>query len=110
MIDYKLHEEIKLLTQNCYNPKTNFLPNDWELINFIPNTSSGFKAGIYKKDDYIVIFYFLTDFLIDFCNIFLIHAFRKCHHWINITNLNITLMTIFLISRNSSCFKIMGTI
>lgn len=28
MIDYKLHEEIKLLTQNCYNPKTNFLPND----------------------------------------------------------------------------------
>ena len=62
MIDYKLHEEIKLLTQNCYNPKTNFLPNDWELINFIPNTSSGFKAGIYKKDDYIVIIYSGTDF------------------------------------------------
>ncbi len=29
MINYELHEEIKLLTQNCYNPQINFLPYGW---------------------------------------------------------------------------------
>ncbi len=69
MINYELHEEIKLLTQNCYNPQTNFLPYGWKLIKFIPNTSTGFKAGIYTKDEYVVIIYSGTDFIINNNNI-----------------------------------------
>ncbi len=33
-----------------------------ELIKFVPNTSTGFKAGIYTKDEYVVIIYSGTDF------------------------------------------------
>lgn len=53
MIDYKLHNDCKAISGAEYKKA----PNDWERIKTKSNILTGFRAGVYKKDNNIIIKY-----------------------------------------------------
>ena len=49
MEKYKLHEDIKILSENVYMP--NNLNNGWQLVKDVPNSDTGFQGAIYKNNN-----------------------------------------------------------
>lgn len=51
MIDYKLHNDCKAISGAEYKNSKIKAPNDWERIKTKSNILTGFRAGVYKKDN-----------------------------------------------------------
>lgn len=68
MIDYKLHNDCKAISGAEYKKSKIKAPNDWERIKTKSNILTGFRAGVYKKDNNIIIVYRGTDTPIDLIN------------------------------------------
>lgn len=68
MADYKLHNDCKAISAAEYKNSTIKAPADWERIKTKSNILTGFRAGVYKKDNNIIIVYRGTDTPIDIFN------------------------------------------
>ena len=66
MEKYKLHEAIKMLSENVYAPDNFELPDGWKLIKYVPNSKTGFQGAIYKNGNDIVVIYAGTNQAKDF--------------------------------------------
>lgn len=64
MEKYKLHEDIKILSENVYMP--NNLNNGWQLVKYVPNSDIGFQGAIYKNGNEVAVIYAGTNQLRDF--------------------------------------------
>ncbi len=68
MVDYKLHNDCKLISgAECKN-STIKAPEDWTRTKTKSNILTGFRAGVYKKENDIIIVYRGTDTPIDVIN------------------------------------------
>lgn len=68
MEDYKLHNDCKAISAAEYKDSKIKAPADWERIKTKTNIMTGFRAGVYKKDNNIIIVYRGTDSPIDIIN------------------------------------------
>ena len=66
MEKYKLHEDIKMLSENVYAPDKHKTTNGWRLIKYVPNSKTGFQGAIYKNGNEVVVIYAGTNQLKDF--------------------------------------------
>ncbi len=65
MVDYKLHNDCKTICAAEYRNSKTKAPADWERIKTKSNILTGFRAGVYKKDNNIIIVYRGTDSVMD---------------------------------------------
>lgn len=65
MIDYKLHNDCKAISAAEYKNSKIKAPADWKRIKTKSNVLTGFRAGVYKKDNNIIIVYRGTDSVMD---------------------------------------------
>ena len=68
MVDYKLHNDCKAISAAEYKNSTMKAPADWKRIKTKSNILTGFRAGVYKKDNNIIIVYRGTDSPTDIVN------------------------------------------
>ena len=68
MVDYKLHNDCKAISAAEYKNSTIKAPADWKRIKTKSNILTGFRAGVYKKDNNIIIVYRGTDSPTDIVN------------------------------------------
>ena len=69
MVNYKLHNDYKTISAAEYRNSKIKAPADWKCIKTKSNILTGFRAGVYKKDNNLIIVYRGTDTPIDIVNI-----------------------------------------
>ncbi len=57
MEKYKLHEDIKMLSEKVYSLDKFELPDGWKLIKYVPNSKTGFQGAIYKNRNDVIVIY-----------------------------------------------------